>query len=106
METSYTVNNLDVEGNMHHAQDIPSLKSPKSFQKLPSKVKSLGGGELGPQLPHVLEQVNSIMDMMKTQAQEMQVFQGSVLTPYSALKISITMTFHQIVFADFLGLEA
>jgi hypothetical protein len=79
METSYTVNNLDVEGNILHAQDIPLLKSPKSFQKLPGKVKSLGGGELGgvPQLPHVLEQVNSIMDMMKTQAQEMQVSQFS-----------------------------
>jgi len=74
VESTYTVNNLDVEGNILHARDLPVLTSPKSFQKLPVKVKSLGGGELGsPQLPQVLEQVNSIMDMMKTQAQEMQV---------------------------------
>ena len=74
MEATYAVNNLDVEGNILHANDLPLLTSPKSFQRLPIKTKSLGGGELGsPQLPQVLEQVNSIMDMMKTQAQEMQV---------------------------------
>lgn len=66
---------LDIEGNFVESHDLKIL-SPKPHQ-LPTKAKSLGGvdtlTQMGPQLPQVLDQVNSIMDMMKAQAEEMKV---------------------------------
>lgn len=64
------LNNLDAEGNVLGSDDR-SKKHKK--QTMSPKGKVVPGSEVTPQLPEVIEQVSSILNMMETQSENMKV---------------------------------